>query len=78
MALYDPFSLGQIKFKVNWDFITCTETAEHFHDPFFKFDRLYHLLKPPDHIAVMTCFATQRSDFRNWYYRINPTHFFYL
>ena len=76
MALTIRFPSDKSSLKSIWDFITCTETAEHFHDPFSEFDRLYHLLKPPDHIGVMTCFATQGSDFRNWYYRINPTHVF--
>ena len=75
MALYDPFfHPDKSSLQTQYDFITCTETAEHFHHPFAEFDRLDHLLKPLGHLGVMTCFATQGSDFKNWHYRRDPTH----
>ena len=39
--LYDPFfHPDKSSLQTQYDFITCTETAEHFHDPFAEFDSL--------------------------------------
>jgi ribosomal protein L37AE/L43A len=57
-----------------YDFITCTETAEHFHYPAREFDRLDRLLKPGGWLAVMTTFQTDDALFENWHYRRDPTH----
>jgi SAM-dependent methyltransferase len=57
-----------------YDFITCTETLEHLHNPaeiFTSFDRM---LKPGGWLAVMTCFLTDEKRFRSWHYRRDPTH----
>ena len=35
MALAIRFPSDKSSLQSIWDFITCTETAEHFHDPFF-------------------------------------------
>ena len=75
MALYDPFfhsnpePLAQI-----YDFITCTETAEHFHHAADEFDRLDAMLRPGGWLGVMTCFQTDDALFANWHYRKDPTH----
>ena len=50
MKLYDPFFYpDKSVLKAHYDFIACTERAEHFHDPFAEFDRLDSLLKPKGH-----------------------------
>lgn len=41
-----------------YDFITCSETAEHFHHPRREFDRLNALLRPAGWLAVMTTLFT--------------------
>ncbi len=75
MALYDPFfhpdpgPLGG-----TYDFITCTETAEHFHRPAEEFDRLNHMLRPGGWLGLMTCFQTEDARFGDWHYRKDPTH----
>ncbi|MCT7373694.1 class I SAM-dependent methyltransferase [Chelativorans salis] len=75
MALYDPFfhpdpaALDQV-----YDFVTCTETAEHFHYPAEEFDRLSKLLRPGGWLAIMTCFQTEDARFAGWHYRRDPTH----
>lgn len=75
MALYDPFfypdqePLGRI-----FDFIACTEVAEHFHFPADEFDRFDKMLRPGGWLAVMTCFQTDDARFANWHYRKDPTH----
>ena len=75
ITLYDPFfHPDETALMKRYDFITCTETAEHFHDPFAEFNRLNNLLKPQGYLGVMTCFSTQRCNFENWHYRRDPTH----
>lgn len=75
MALYDPiFEPGPAVLARAYDFITCTETAEHFHRPADEFDRLDHLLRPGGWLGVMTCFQTDDARFAGWHYRKDPTH----
>ncbi|SEL58633.1 Methyltransferase domain-containing protein [Roseovarius azorensis] len=75
MALYDPFFHPDPAPLTNrYDFITCTETAEHFHHPADEFDRLGAMLNHGGWLAVMTCFQTEDSRFGAWHYRKDPTH----
>jgi hypothetical protein len=75
MTLYDPFfhpNSGQL--TQVYDFVTCTETAEHFHRPAEEFTRLMALVRPGGWLAIMTSFQTDDARFRNWHYRMDPTH----
>ncbi|MEO9876935.1 MAG: class I SAM-dependent methyltransferase [Anderseniella sp.] len=75
MSLYDPFfEADKSPLTRNYDFVTCTETVEHFHLPAVEFKRLAGLLKPGGLLAVMTIFQTDDSRFANWRYRHDPTH----
>lgn len=75
MALYDPFFFSDPEpLTQTYDFITCTETAEHFHDPADEFDMLDAMLRPGGWLGVMTCFQTDDARFANWHYRKDPTH----
>lgn len=75
MALYDPFSHPDAaRLGETYDFITCTEAAEHFHRPAEEFDRLDGMLRPGAWLAVMTCFQTDDARFAGWQYRQDPTH----
>jgi len=75
MELYDPFfAPDRSALNQTYDFITCTETAEHFHNPADEFDRLGHLLRPCGWLALMTCLHTKETNFAKWYYRKDPTH----
>ena len=75
VSLYDPFFYPEKDvLSKQYDFITCTETAEHFHDPFKEFNTLNDLLKPGGWLGVMTCFLTSDEMFEDWYYRRDPTH----
>ncbi|NNE23762.1 MAG: class I SAM-dependent methyltransferase [Rhizobiales bacterium] len=75
MALHDPFfcsdhaALGR-----TYDFITATETIEHFHDPAGEFDRLDEMLRPGGWLGVMTSFQTDDARFADWHYVKDPTH----
>lgn len=75
MALYDPFFHPDPEpLTRTYDFVTCTETAEHFHRPAEEFARLMALVRPGGWLAVMSCFQTDDSRFRDWHYRKDPTH----
>lgn len=75
MAVYDPvFRPDPAPLRRTYDFITCSETAEHFHRPADEFDRLDSLLRPGGWLALMTCFQTDDARFAGWHYRKDPTH----
>lgn len=75
VALYDPFFRPDPQtLRRTYDFITCTEVAEHFHRPAEEFDRLDRLLRPGGWLAVMTSFQTDDARFAGWHYRRDPTH----
>ena len=65
----NPYPLDDL-----YDFITCTETIEHFHRPAEEFARFDRLLRPGGWLAVMTCFLTDDDRFASWHYRRDPTH----
>jgi SAM-dependent methyltransferase len=75
VALYDPFfdpdpaPLGR-----TYDFITCTETAEHFFEPSLEFARLRRLLRPGGILAVMTEVLRDDTLLDGWWYLRDPTH----
>lgn len=75
VALYDPFyAPDTTPLLEKYDFITCSEVAEHFHRPAEEFDRLGAMLHPGGWLAVMTCFQTDDARFAGWHYRKDPTH----
>ncbi|MBW6507565.1 MAG: class I SAM-dependent methyltransferase [Rhodobacteraceae bacterium] len=75
VALYDPFfAPDPSPLAETYDFVTCTEVAEHFHHPSAEFARLCALVRPGGWLAVMTCFQTDDARFADWHYRKDPTH----
>ncbi len=73
--LYDPFFFpNKTIFSKQYDFIACTETAEHFFDPYKEFDILGGLLNPQGWLGIMTSFLTTKDAFEDWHYRRDPTH----
>jgi 2-polyprenyl-3-methyl-5-hydroxy-6-metoxy-1,4-benzoquinol methylase len=75
MEVYDPFFAPHTSpLERTYDFITCTEVAEHFHNPAVEFDRLDALLRPGGWLGIMTCFQTDDRLFADWHYRKDPTH----
>lgn len=75
MNLYDPFFFPDQKpLGDTYDFITCTETAEHFHRPAEEFARFDRMLLAGGWLGVMTCFLTEDERFVSWHYRRDPTH----
>ena len=57
-----------------FDFITCSETIEHFHHPAKEFRCFDRVLRPGGWLALMTCFQTDDSRFASWHYRRDLTH----
>jgi SAM-dependent methyltransferase len=75
MVVYDPFFFPDpAPLSGTYDFVTCSETAEHFHGPAAEFDRLDDLLAPGGWLGLMTCFQTEDDRFARWHYRADPTH----
>lgn len=75
MALYDPFFHSDpAPLAGMYDFVTCTEVAEHFHAPAREFARLRALVRPGGWLALMTSFQTRDDRFAYWHYRKDPTH----
>ncbi len=74
-TLYDPiFHPNSSSLSATYDFITCTETAEHFSSPRTDFRRFDRLLEPGGWLGVMTGIVENKDSFADWYYRRDPTH----
>lgn len=75
VALYDPFFYAdKAALAATYDFVTCTEVAEHFFDPAGEFARFDRLLGPGGWLGLMTSFQIDDDNFALWYYRQDPTH----
>ena len=75
MTGYDPFFFpAKNSLKKTYDFIVCSEAAEHFHQPAKEFKKFNSLLNENGWIGIMTNFQTENARFKNWHYRRDPTH----
>jgi SAM-dependent methyltransferase len=75
MRIFDPFFAPDTEaLDRDYDFITCTETAEHFFDPGREFRRLDRLLRPGGWLGLMTEAVDDDRSFQKWYYVRDPTH----
>ena len=73
--IYDPYFFpDKTLLERKYDFITCTETAEHFYEANKEFNRLDSLLKEGGWLGIMTNFYNDSINFEDWYYRKDPTH----
>jgi SAM-dependent methyltransferase len=74
-SLYDPFfAPDDAVLRRSYDFITCTETAEHFFSPAEELERLDRMLRPGGWLGVMTEALDDARDFATWRYARDPTH----
>jgi hypothetical protein len=74
-AIYDPFfAPDRAALARTYDFITCTETAEHFFQPGAELEGLDSLLRPGGWLAVMTEWVDDARPFEEWRYARDPTH----
>jgi len=75
MRVYDPFfAPDENALRRTYDFVACSETAEHFHDPAEELARLDRLLRPGGWLGVMTEMLDDARDFAGWRYARDPTH----
>ncbi|MCK5874963.1 MAG: class I SAM-dependent methyltransferase [Alcanivoracaceae bacterium] len=75
MSVYDPlFAPHANALDRQYDFVTCTEVVEHFHQPEREFELLAGLVKPGGMLAIMTSLLHDGIDFQKWHYRRDPTH----
>lgn len=75
MAIYDPFFAPDPKSLTRtYDFITCTETVEHFFNPHKEFQQFNHLLRPGGWLGIMTEIRQEDCPFEQWYYVRDNTH----
>lgn len=75
MEIYDPFfARNRAKLHNRYDFITCTETAEHFYNPKEEFIKLWSLLKTGGYLGIMTHLRPENKSFADWYYIREDTH----
>ncbi len=75
MAVWDPiYAPDPAPLARRYDFVTCTEVAEHFHRPAEAFDTMCALVRPGGWLGIMTCFQTEDARFETWHYRLDPTH----
>jgi len=75
LRIYDPFFAPHPEaLESRYDFVTCTETVEHFRSPRQAFDQMARLLRPHGWLAVMTQPFTADLDFPKWWYVRDPTH----
>ncbi len=72
---YDPFFVPvSHRLEAQYDFVTCTETAEHFHTPAVEFARLAKLVRPGGVLGLMTVLRDSAADLGSWWYLRDPTH----
>ena len=74
-AAYDPFfAPHESLLDERYDFITCSEVAEHAHNPARMFALLHRMLAPGGILGAMTMFHPGEAAFADWWYRRDPTH----
>lgn len=75
MDHYDPiYHDDRSLLERSYDFITVSETAEHFYYPGKEFHKLWNMLNPGGVLGIMTLMLTEPEEFENWYYRREDTH----
>lgn len=75
VSCYDPFfQPDESVLSRTYDFVTCTEAAEHFFEPGEEFERLDHLLRPGGWLVLMTELLSEHCIFAEWRYARDPTH----
>lgn len=75
MTLYDPFFAPRPEvLEKHYDFVTCTEAIEHFHQPAKEWAQLLAMLKPGGYLGLMTKLVLDAERFASWHYKLDPTH----
>jgi len=72
---YDPFFFYDPSLLKNrYDFVLCSEAAEHFFSPATEFDRIAKLVRAGGWLGVSSRLAVDQEKFPQWWYRRDPTH----
>ncbi|MBZ9630389.1 class I SAM-dependent methyltransferase [Salegentibacter sp. LM13S] len=74
---YDPYFANYPDLlEEKYEYIFACEVVEHFYNPRAEFLKLKSLLKPEGALILMTLLYNDDLDFKNWRYRMDPTHVF--
>lgn len=74
---YDPyFANFPDLLNQKYDYVFACEVVEHFYNPRAEFLKLKSLLKSGGALILMTLLYNDDLDFKNWRYRMDPTHVF--
>ncbi|WP_375561978.1 class I SAM-dependent methyltransferase [Bernardetia sp. OM2101] len=79
VELYDPyFHPNENYLNYQYDYIFSCEVFEHFYNPKQELEKLLSILKPTGSLLIMTLVYDVETDanFKDWYYRKDPTHVF--
>ena len=77
VELYDPYFYPNENYQnYQYDYIFSCEVFEHFYNPKQEIEKLLSILKPTGSLLVMSLIYDFEVDFKNWYYRKDPTHVF--
>ena len=72
---YDPYYANNKNLlEQKYDFVSCSETVEHFADPYKEFCRFDNLLRSKAYLGIMTNTIENDQEFADWYYHRDPTH----
>ncbi|MEX2528636.1 MAG: class I SAM-dependent methyltransferase [Gemmatimonadota bacterium] len=75
MAIWDPFyATDRAPLAKTYDFLTCTETVEHFYTPAREFALMDTLVRPGGWLGIMTGILYPDMVFHDWWYIRDPTH----
>jgi hypothetical protein len=75
---YDPFFFPSTNvLNRKYDFIICSEVAEHFYNPYLEFQRLKGLLNPNGALFCLTELFNDEVIFDAWHYKNDETHVFF-
>jgi SAM-dependent methyltransferase len=70
---YDPYFFPRFP-EGPFDFILCSEAAEHFYAPAEEFARIDAILKPGGVLGVSSWLLPPLEKFEDWSYRRDKTH----
>ncbi|MFQ5486930.1 MAG: class I SAM-dependent methyltransferase [Gammaproteobacteria bacterium] len=75
MNIYDAFyAPHEAALARRYDFLTCSETMEHFAAPGREWRRFLSLVRAGGWIGIMTQLREAKQDFAAWYYKNDDTH----
>lgn len=79
VELYDPYFHPNENYQnYQYDYIFSCEVFEHFYNPKEEVEKLLSILNPKGQLLIMTLIYDSQTDtdFKDWYYRKDPTHVF--